>query len=234
MKKILGSLLLIFLLVSFTSCKKSEVTIVDNPSTEIATALNLEAVKNGKALNVNRGKAPYYDVKVSNDLTGSLFYQTINVNSLVNEKTKSVNLKPLVFSEAFANPANATLAEFIKIMNDKTNGITKESLGITLVDDDYSNYLTGNLTATNEVKVPGGVKVDNVDQLQLVVVYAPVYGIYYNSEDYHINVYLMVPVYYAFANTSTVANYTGSIKNCTEYCQVVEVSQNVFVLPSKN
>ena len=232
MKKILGSLLLIFLLVSFTSCGKKETSIADNPSTEIATALNLTDVKNGKALNANRGKAPYYDVKVSNDLTGSLFYQTINVNSLIGEKTKSVNLKPLVFSESFADSTNATLAEFIKIMNDKTNGITKESLGIDLVDDDYSNYLTGNLTATNEVTIPAGVKADNVDQVQLVVVYAPVYGIYKNSEEYYIYVYLMMPVYYAFTNTSTVSNYTGSIKNFQ--CQVVEVSQNVWVLPSNN
>ena len=73
MKKILGSLLLIFVLVSFSSCKGEAKIIVDTPSDEITTALNLADVKNGKALNANRGKAPYYDVKVSNDLTGSLF-----------------------------------------------------------------------------------------------------------------------------------------------------------------
>ena len=232
MKKILGSLLLICLLFSFTSCKKKNETIVDNPSTEIVTSLGLEAVKNGTALNVNRGKAPYYDVKVSNDLAGSLLYQTINVNSEITESTKSINLKPLAFTTTFADSTNATLAEFIKIMNDATNGITKEKLGVNLVDDDYSNYLTGNLTATNAVNVPAGVKVDNVDQLQLVVVYAPVYGIYYNSEEYHINVYLMVPVYYAFASTSNVSNYTGSIKNFQ--CELTEVTKGVWVLPSNN
>ena len=232
MKKILGSLLLICLLFSFTSCKKKNETIVDNPSTEIVTSLGLEAVKNGTALNVNRGKAPYYDVKVSNDLAGSLFYQTINVNSEITESTKSINLKPLAFTTTFADSTNATLAEFIKIMNDATNGITKEKLGVNLVDDDYSNYLTGNLTATNAVNVPAGVKVDNVDQLQLVVVYAPVYGIYYNSEEYHINVYLMVPVYYAVASTSNVSNYTGSIKNF--HCELTEVTKGVWVLPSNN
>ncbi len=233
MKKILSSLLLIFLMVSFTSCKKKDVTIVDNPKTEIVQTLNLNDVKNGTPLNANRGKAPYYDVKVSNNVSSSLFYQTINVHSVVNENTSNVNLKPLVFSAEFANPANPTLAEFIKIMNDKTNGITKEKLGVDLVDDDYSNYLTGNLTATNAVEVPANVKSDAADQLQLVVVYVPVYGIYYNSEEYHINVFLMVPVYYAFTNTSTVSNYTGSIKNfqCND---LVEVAQGIYVLPSNN
>ena len=232
MKKILGSLLLIFVLVSFTSCKSNEVTIVDNPSTEIVSALGLEAVKNGTALNVNRGKAPYYDVKVSNDLTGSLFYQTVNINAEITEKTGGINLKPLAFTSTFADSTNAALAEFIKIMNDATNGITKEKLGINLVDDDHSEYLVGNLTAKKEITIPADAKIDNADPLQIVVVYVPVYGIYYNSDDYHINVYLLVPVYYAFANTSTVANYTGSIKNYQ--CQLTEASKDVWVLPSNN
>ena len=93
-------------------------------------------------------------------------------------------------------------------------------------------YLTGNLTAINEVNVPANLTATDADQLQLVVVYIPVYGIYYNSEKNHTNVYLMVPVYYAFTNTSTVSNYVGSLKNFQ--CELVEAAQNVWVLPSNN
>ena len=232
MKKILGSLLLIFLLVSFTSCKNKEATIVDNPSTEIVTALNLEDVKNGKALNANRGNAPFYDVKVSNDLTGSLFYQTININSLIGENTQSVNLKPLAFSQTFVDPANTTLAEFVKLMNDKTNGITKESLGVTFVEDKYSECLAGKVSSKYEVSIPADIKANDADPVQIVVVYAPVYGIYKNSEEYYIYVYLMMPVYYAFTNASNVSYYTGTIKNYQ--CPTVEISQGVWVLPSNN
>ena len=232
MKKILGSLLLISLLFSFASCKSGNQTIVDNPSNEIVTSLGLDEVKNGTALNANRGKAPYYDVKVSNDLTGSLFYQVVNINAEVNSSTRNVRLKPLAFTSTFADSTNTILAEFIKIMNDATNGITKEKLGVDLVDDDNSGYLTGKLTAVNEVNIPTGIETSSAEQLQLVVVYVPVYGIYYNSEEYHVNVYLLVPVYYAFTTTSNVANYTGSIKNYQ--CQLTEVSKDVWVLPSNN
>ena len=227
MKKILGSLLLVFLLVSFTSCKNNKVTIMDNPSEEVATALNLTAVKEGKALNVNRGKAPYYDVKVSNDVADSLFYQVINVD----KNAKNVNLKPIAFNTSFADSTNATLTEFVKIMNDETNGITKASLGVDLLDDDNSEFLTGKISAVNTVTVPQTLEANSDGKVQLVVVYIPVYGIYYNSDDYHINVFLMVPVYYAFANES-ISAYTGSIE---EYkCELIEASQNVWVLPSKN
>ena len=234
MKKIICSLLLIFLLVSFTSCKSDNVSIVDNPKTEILEALKLNDVKNGTELNANRGKAPYYDVKISNDVKGSLFYQTINVNSEVSEKTKVLNLKPLVFSASFADPANATLAEFLTIMNDQTNGITKEKLGVSFADDDNSDYLVGKLTAENTISVPSNLTFDNADPVQLVVVYIPVYGIFVSGEDYNTNVYLMMPVYYAFATTSTVSNYiTEDIKNfqCDE---LVEAEQGVWVLPSNN
>ena len=63
-------------------------------------------------------------------------------------------------------------------------------------------------------------------------IYAPVYGIYYNSEDYHINVYLLVPVYYAFTNASNVTNYVGTMKNYQ--CQLTELTKGIWVLPSNN
>ena len=152
MKKILGSLLLIFVLVSFSSCKREAKIIFDTPSDEIAVALGLADVKNGKALNVDKDtSAAYYDVRVSNDLTGSLFYQTINVNEYVSNDI-SFNLKPLIFNQNLANSANTTLAELINILNSETEGISKEDLGIDLVDDENSNYLVGNLTPANNIE----------------------------------------------------------------------------------
>ena len=66
MKKILGSLLLIFVLVSFASCKGGDKIIVDTPSDAIANALNLADVKSGDALNVDKDtQQPYFDVRVS-------------------------------------------------------------------------------------------------------------------------------------------------------------------------
>ena len=232
MKKILGSLLLIFVLVSFSSCKGEAKIIVDTPSDEITTALNLADVKNGKALNTDKDTSvAYYDVRVSNDIAGSLFYQTINVNEYVSNKI-SFNLKPLAFNQTFANSANPTLAELINILNSETEGISKEDLGIDLVDDDNSNYLVGNLTPVNKIDFPSNIEANSADQIQLVVVYMPIYGVFYNSSKQYTNVFLMMPVYYAITNTSTVSNYTGIVKNYQ--CVLEEVAQNVWVLPSKS
>ena len=232
MKKILGSLLLIFVLVSFSSCKREAKIIVDTPSDEITVALGLADVKNGKALNVDKDtSAAYYDVRVSNDLTGSLFYQTINVNEYVSNDI-SFNLKPLIFNQYLANSANTTLAELINILNSETEGISKEDLGIDLVDDENSNYLVGNLTPVNNIEFPANIEANSADQVQLVVVYMPIYGVYYYSSKQYTNVFVMVPVYYAITNTSTVSNYVGSVKNYQ--CTLQEVAQNVWVLPSKS
>ena len=232
MKKILGSLLLIFVLVGFTACKGGNAIVVDNPSDEISEALSLSDVKNGTALNVDKDTtAPYYDVKVSNDISSSLFYQTINVDTYLNGNQTSVNLKALAFNVDFTNSTNTTLIELIKILNDEKEGISKEDLGVDLLDDNNSDYLLGKITPTNNVAVPTGI-LSSSEEVQLVVVYLPIYGVYYNSAENFTNVFLLVPVYYAFAETSNVSNYTGTIKNYQ--CVLTEVSQGAWVLPSKN
>ena len=233
MKKILGSLLLIFVLVSFTSCKRGEKVIVDNPSDEIATTLNLVEVKNGNALNTDKDtSSAYYDVRVNKDIASSLFYQVQDVNMYIEDKTKSFDLKPLAFNATFAVSTNTTLAELIDILNSDKYGIDKADLGVDLLDDDNSDYLVGKLTTKNSVSIPEGLVANSEDKVNLVVVYLPIYGIYYYNKDQYVNVFLMVPVYYAFANQSTVSNYTGTIKECN--FQLTEIAQGIFVLPSKS
>ena len=84
MKKILCSLLLIFVIVSLTGCKSGKDIIIDEPSSAINQALNLTALKDGTALNVDKDTtAPYYDVKVSKEISSSLFYQSININIII-------------------------------------------------------------------------------------------------------------------------------------------------------
>lgn len=233
MKKILGSLLLIFVLVSFASCKGGDKIIVDTPSDAIANALNLADVKSGDALNVDKDtQQPYFDVRVSKTISSSLFYQTINVNSYIEKEVDCINLKPLAFNQTFTQAANPTLVELINILNDKTEGISKEDLGVELLDDDYSGYLVGNMTPLNPVEIPEGIEQNPADQIQLVVVYLPIYGIYYYNADQYTNVYLMMPVYYAFTNTSKTKDYVGTVKNYQ--CVLEQVAQDVWVLPSKS
>ena len=233
MKKILGSLLLIFVLVSFTGCKGGSSIVVDNPSDEISETLKLSEVKNGKALNVDKDTtAPYYDVKVSQTIGESLFYQIVDVDAYLGNEKTSINLKPLAFNVDFTNSANTTLIELIKILNDEKEGISKEDLGVELLDDEHSDYLLGKLNPVNNISIPSDIQSNSEDKVQLVVVYLPIYGIYYNSAENFTNIYLMVPVYYAFTTASNVTNYVGTMKNYK--CVLTEVSQGNWVLPSKN
>ena len=146
MKKIFLSLLVISTLFLFASCKKGNNIISDAPRADVYQALSLQGVETGRKL-VGNTNPPYYDVKVSNELTSTLFYQTINVTEYV-EKNHSINLKPIAFNETFANSANETLVELISILNNKDYGIKKEDLGVNLVENNNSAYLLGNLTTT--------------------------------------------------------------------------------------
>ena len=233
MKKILCSLLLIFVVASLSGCKSGNDIIIDKPSNAINQALNLDALKEGTALNVDKDtSAPYYDVKVSKEISSSLFYQAIDINEYVLKGNASINVKPLAFNETFFDSTNSTLVELINILNDEKEGISKEDLGVELTDDDFSAYLVGNLTTTNNITIPTGVVSNEQDPIKLVVVYLPIYGIYTVSEKQFTNVFLMIPVYYAIVNESKVVDYAGSVK---EYeCELVEVSQNKWVLASEN
>lgn len=232
MKKILVSLLLIFVLVGFVSCKSDNEPIKDTPSDEINAALNLGAVKNGRSLNTDKDTSvAYYDVRVSNDLTNSLFYQVVNVNEYINDST-TFNIKPLAFNQAFVNPANPTLVELINILNSETEGLTKEDLGVDLPVGENSNYLIGNLTPLNTIAVPSNLETNEEDEVKLVVVYMPIYGVYQNTTKDYQNVYLMIPVYYALTVQSSVSTYVGTVAE--KKLELVEVAQDVWVLPSKS
>ena len=234
MKKILVSLLLIFVLVGFVSCKSDNEPIKDSPSDGITADLNLGAVKNGKSLNTDKDTSKaYYDVRVSEDLTNSLFYHEVEINQYINSSS-TINIKPLAFNQAFANSANTTLVELINILNSETEGLTKEDLGIDLPVGEYSNYLIGNLTPLNTIEVPSDLEADENDEVKLVVVYMPIYGVYQNTTKDYQNVYLMIPVYYAWAKTSSVSTYVGTVKNYSLESKFVEIAQGVWVLPSKS
>ena len=226
MKKVFLSLLVIGSLFLFGSCKKGSQIINDAPRADVYQALKLDEVEKGRKL-VGNTNAPYYDVKVSNDLTGTLFYQTIEVTEYV-EKNHSINLKPIAFAESFANGTNPTLVELVNILNNKDYGIKKEALGVNLVEDANSAYLLGKLTTTNTITIP-----ESFEGNTLVVVYLPIYGIYFNSGEAFQNVFLMMPVYYSLTTNENVSVIVGDIKNyqCDDSI-LVEINRGVYVLPS--
>lgn len=205
------------------SCgKKTErPVIVDNPTEEISTALNLENVKNGKSINDKLNeKSAYYDVKLANDISSSLFYQTIELDAYLENRLKEINLKVLLFNEIDSTP-------FLSEMNNQEYGIKEEKVGVSFKKDNFSGSLYGSLSVSKSISIPEGYSKKENDSAQLVVVYLPTFCTYNDGSQNYIKSYIFVPVYYAYAYSSTVDDYTGSVKNFK-----VELTENKL-LPSK-
>lgn len=234
MKKFL-CILAIIGIITLSSCSKKAAreVIIDNPADEVAEALALNDVKNGTSLNPDLDKkGAYADVKISNEVKNSLFYQTVDLDSYLEEKNR---LKDIYINEiAFSNRIPySDVQEFFKVMNHEEYGLTEEKLGVEFKEEEgistslVKDHKLSHQIATN---VPDGYEKKDGDASKLVVIYLPVYCVYDDGTQPYTNIFIMVPVYFAYAYESTVANYTYGIKNYQ--CDSVNEHDGLF-FPSK-
>lgn len=213
MKKLL-MVLSIFMVIGLCSCSsgaKREI-VRDNPENNIKEALNLSSVSNGKSLNKDLDKSKaYYDVLVSEDLSSSIFYQTIDLDQYLTEHFKQININALFFT---GKVPTTDVQGFLGELNNKDYGLNEESVGVTFEKEDkVSSTLFNNLSLKYSVVLPENYSVKENDKTKLVVAYLPTYCIYNDGKEDYTKVYMFVPVYYAFTYQSEVANYTGDLLN---------------------
>lgn len=213
MKK-LALVLMLLITVCLTGCKSDKrEAIIDLPSTEISTALNLDSVKNGKSINSEIDKSGnFIDVKVAKDTEASLFYDIIELDEYLNKLFKGINLNVLLFN----NKVSGDVLGFIAELNNKDYGITAESIGKNFTVDDNSGVLFKNIATTKNVNLPKGYDTSAEKENVLVVVYLPVYCIYNENSTDYTKIFMLVPVYYNFTyvlgNTVEDANVTDMTK----------------------
>lgn len=202
MKKIIFTFLVIINLILFTSCgsgKSQRAQIFDEPETTLSQQLKLDSVKNGVSLNssLDKNKA-YYDVKIANDASSTLFYTATNIDSYLNDRLSKITVSMLKFNTS----ANVEYTGFINEMNNKDYGLSESKIGYDFTND--NNSFMSRIALSQTLSIPNDYKANENDSAVLVVVYLPVYCVYNDgSQDYN-RVFLMVPVYYEFTNQSKV------------------------------
>lgn len=210
MKK-LALVLMLLITVCLTGCKSDKrEAIIDLPSTEISTALNLDSVKNGKSINSEIDKSGnFIDVKVAKDTEASLFYDIIELDEYLNKLFKGINLNVLLFN----NKVSGDVLRFVAELNNKDYGITAESIGKNFTVDDNSGVFFKNIATTKNVSLPKGYDTSEEKENAIVVVYLPVYCIYNENSTDYTKIFMLVPVYYNFTyvsgNSVEDANVTG-------------------------
>lgn len=222
-------------IIALSSCSKKAAreVIIDNPADEIVAALSLNDVKNGKSLNENLDKkGAYADVKISSEPNQSLFYQTVDLDSYLEEKNR---LKDIYINElAFSNRIPySDVQEFFKVMNHEEYGLTEEKLGVDFKEEEgisFSLLKEHKLSHQITTNVPNDYDKKDADAAKLVIIYIPVYCVYDDGTQPYTNIFIMVPIYYAFAYESTVANHTYGVKNYQ--CDSVNEHDGLF-FPSK-
>lgn len=228
MKKIIG-LCLIILIVGLSGCKKNKRTLViDNPADNVYEELNLESVKNGNCINPNLDKnGSYYEVKISNDIKSSLFYQVIDMDEYLKDtkRFKSIYIQQLGFNNS---TPNTDINSFYSELNNSEYGLTAEKVDIEFTSG--TSLLGGNLGPSLSVVFPNDYTIKENDKAQLLVMYLPINGIYYDGTQVYTDVYIMVPVYYDFIYESNVSEYSYGVK---QY-QLDFLNENNGLLPSKN
>lgn len=223
MKKI-GYVFLLLMMICLTSCGSKEEgrkKIIDSPATEISSALGLDNVKSGVSIagEIDTTQS-YWDVKIAQDLEGSLFYQTIDIEDVINDKLKQVIIKPLFFHRSLYSE---DLSQFCIILNSAAE-MAKRNVEVSFVENEYSKLLlgteneqgeaiAGTISPALKINLPENYKKVENDPAKLIVVYVPIYGVFNDGVEDYTNVFVMVPVYYAFAYESNIATYTSGIKN---------------------
>lgn len=213
MKKLL-MVLSIFMVIWLCSCSSGEKReiIRDNPENSIKEALNLEAISGGKSLNKDLDKSKaYYDVFVSEDISSSVFYQTIDLDQYLDERFKQININALFFT---GKVPTTDVQGFLGELNNKDYGLNETNVGISFKKEDkVSSTLFNNLSLKYSVVLPENYSVKDNDKTKLVVAYVPTYCIYNDGKEDYTKVYMFVPIYYAFTYESEVANYTNNLFN---------------------
>ncbi|MDE5867322.1 MAG: hypothetical protein K2H02_00080 [Anaeroplasmataceae bacterium] len=219
MKKIAGLCLMLSILI-LASCgknKPSRVLINDIPEETVSVALGLDKVKDGVSLNQNLDKeGAYTDVKVSTDVKNSLFYQTIELDEVLEaNRFQKIVVRGITFSGSIPY---SDVEEMFSALNHEDYGITNDKLGIQFTSTDYSKSLIEDHKLSFEVTIdslPKDYKKVTEDKALLVVTYLPIYGVYDDGTQKWTNIFIMVPVYYAFAYESNLSDYTFGVKNYT-------------------
>lgn len=213
MKKFL-MVLSIFMVIGLSSCSsgaKREI-IRDNPENSLKEALKLDSVSNGKSINkdVDKTKA-YYDVLVAEDVSSTVFYQTIDLDEYINERLKQININTLYFTGKIPT---TDVTSFLGELNNKDYGLNDTNVGFSFKKTEgLSSTLYGNLSLKYSVVIPNGYNIKANDPTKLIVAYVPVYCIYNDGSQDYTKVYMLVPVYYAFTYSSESASYTSGLAN---------------------
>ncbi len=228
MKKIIG-LCLIILIVGLSGCKKNKRTmVIDDPADSVYEELSLDSVKNGTCINPNLDRTgAYYEVKTSNDIKGSLFYQVLDMDEYLKDikRFKSITIQQVGFNNS---TPYSDINSFYSALNNSDYGLTADKIGIEFTSG--TTLLGGNLGASLSLGLPSDYTIKENDKAQLLVMYLPINGIYYDGTQVYTNVYIMVPVYYAFIYESNVTDYSYGVK---QY-QLDFINDNNGLLPSKN
>ncbi len=213
MKKIL-MVFSIFMVIGLCSCSSGEKReiIRDNPENSIKEALNLNSISNGKSLNKDLDKSKaYYDVFVSEDLSSSIFYQTIDLDQYLDDRFKQININTLFFT----NKVPTTDAQgFLGELNNNDYGLNETNVGVSFKKENgISSTLFNNLSLKYSIVLPENYLAKDDDKTKLVVAYVPTYCIYNDGEEDYTKIYMFVPVYYAFTYESEVGDYTSNLFN---------------------
>ncbi|MDE5715243.1 MAG: hypothetical protein K2I42_03830, partial [Anaeroplasmataceae bacterium] len=205
--------LILCLSIILTGCsgKKNSVELIrDYPTTEIKTALNLDNTLNGDSLKADIDRnIEYYDVKIASEANESLFYNSINIEEYTDHRLQKFRINLLYFNTKLLS---GTTQNFVNEMNNKDYGIAKKLSKSFSIVENRSVSLVENLSITKDVLLPNDFTEKENDDRNLIVVYLPTYCVHFDGKQDVARVYLMIPVYYAFAYSSEVSSYTEGIK----------------------
>ena len=194
MKKLTFIVMLLIAIVLTGCTGGSQVTaVIDKPAPTINETLKLDSVKNGVSINSSIDTTKdYIDVKVGSDVTSTLFYDVINLDSYLDKSFAGVNVKSLVFS----TQTSAYVPSVVTELNNKNYGVTADSLGMAFTSSEGSKSLLGKLADSTLAKLPADYDVEKENVL--VIIYLPVYCVYNSNGQDIVKSFVLVPVYYNY------------------------------------